>query len=162
NSGGMSKKVSCCVLLLVLVMCSSLQVSDAVNFWMCGTGTKKKYSVQVHSLTLNPDPIMKYKPATFNISAISRRNMSISGGKLEILVTWIGLKVYSETIDLCSTTSCPIKEGNFILTYTEHWPKFRHLVDYHKLQLQMFDEHSTELTCIDIGFHIKGDLLAKY
>ncbi|XP_057837791.2 uncharacterized protein LOC131047992 isoform X1 [Cryptomeria japonica] len=152
----MNQKSVSCALLLVLALCSSLQVSDAVSFWTCGT--KRKYSVWVHSVTLNPDPIQKDKQATFTLSAISRRNVTIYGGKSDILITWVGLKVYSETVDLCSMTSCPIKQGNFTLTYTENWPRFGHFVDYHKLELQMLDEHSTELTCIDISFHINGGL----
>eukprot|EP01018_Ginkgo_biloba_P035517 Gb_31579 [translate_table: standard] len=49
---------------------------------------------------------------------------AISGGKLNLQVFFYGVPVHSESHDLCSKTSCPVKQGNFMLTNTQSLPGF--------------------------------------
>lgn len=46
----------------------------------------------------------------------------ISGGNLEISVSYYFLSVYSETSDICTKTSCPIDAGDFEISHTQSLP----------------------------------------
>lgn len=41
-----------------------------------------------------------------------------------IYVSYFGIHVHSETIDLCQETSCPISPGNFVLSHKQTLPSF--------------------------------------
>lgn len=49
---------------------------------------------------------------------------AISGGKVMIYVSYFGVHVHSETIDLCKETSCPISAGDFVLSHKQTLPSF--------------------------------------
>lgn len=47
---------------------------------------------------------------------------AISGGKVVISVSYVGVPVHSETIDLCKEVSCPVANGNFLISHTQTLP----------------------------------------
>lgn len=48
----------------------------------------------------------------------------ISGGKLVIDVSYFGWHIHSETHDLCAETSCPVTEGDFVVSHSQVLPGF--------------------------------------
>lgn len=48
----------------------------------------------------------------------------IPGGKVVIAVSYFGLHVHTETHNLCEEISCPIADGNFVLSHSQTLPAF--------------------------------------
>jgi len=48
----------------------------------------------------------------------------ISGGHVVIDVSYFGVHVHNEKMDLCQETPCPIAAGNFVLSHIQTLPKF--------------------------------------
>uniref|UniRef100_A0A7N0RGP9 MD-2-related lipid-recognition domain-containing protein n=1 Tax=Kalanchoe fedtschenkoi TaxID=63787 RepID=A0A7N0RGP9_KALFE len=113
---------------------------------------KGNYDVKVEGVEISPYPVARGKPATFSISATSGEK--ITGGKIEIDVSYFGLHVHSETQDLCSgTTSCPISAGDFVISHSQVLPGFTPPGSY-TLRMRIFDENKHQLTCIGFQFSI--------
>lgn len=49
---------------------------------------------------------------------------AIPGGKVVIDVSFFGVHVHQETHDLCDELSCPVAEGDFVLSHTQTLPGF--------------------------------------
>ncbi|KAL6133737.1 hypothetical protein ACLB2K_065971 [Fragaria x ananassa] len=111
------------------------------------------YAVKVTGLDINPYPIARGKPASFNIAATTGE--SITGGKLVIDVSYFGWHIHSENHDLCSETSCPVSIGDFMVAHSQELPGYTPPGSY-SLKMKMYDANKQELTCIafdfDIGF----------
>ncbi|KAH9322509.1 hypothetical protein KI387_017148, partial [Taxus chinensis] len=112
------------------------------------------YQVKVENVGIIPNPIVSGKPATFNVSATSEDQ--IPAGKLSIEVFFYGIRVHTESHDLCSKTTCPIKQGSFILTNSQSLPGFTPSGDY-RLRMKMMDADNKVLTCIYINLRIVHD-----
>eukprot|EP00268_Persea_americana_P058622 TRINITY_DN7108_c1_g1_i5.p1 TRINITY_DN7108_c1_g1~~TRINITY_DN7108_c1_g1_i5.p1 ORF type:complete len:155 (-),score=16.62 TRINITY_DN7108_c1_g1_i5:683-1147(-) len=110
------------------------------------------YDVEVKGVKISPDPVVRGKPATFNISASTGK--AISGGQVVIDVYYFGAHIHSETHDLCEETSCPISAGDFLLSHTQSLPGFTPPGPY-TLKMKMLSGNELELTCIKFGFKIK-------
>eukprot|EP00252_Welwitschia_mirabilis_P010007 TRINITY_DN2302_c0_g1_i1.p1 TRINITY_DN2302_c0_g1~~TRINITY_DN2302_c0_g1_i1.p1 ORF type:complete len:159 (+),score=25.03 TRINITY_DN2302_c0_g1_i1:192-668(+) len=112
------------------------------------------YSVKVDSVDIDPYPVISGKSATFKVSGIADK--VIEGGKLEILVYYLGIHIHTESHDLCSKTSCPIQRGSFVLTHSQSLPGITPAGSY-KLKMKMIDSDDKLLTCIDMKFRIAHD-----
>ncbi|KAF8403390.1 hypothetical protein HHK36_011492 [Tetracentron sinense] len=112
---------------------------------------KGNYDVKVKGVEISPYPVVSGNPATFSISAST--GQAISGGKLVIDVSYFGVHIHSETHDLCAETSCPISEGNFVLSHSQSLPGFTPPGSY-TLTMKMKDESGHQLTCIIFDFRI--------
>ncbi|GAB4859874.1 hypothetical protein Ancab_011355 [Ancistrocladus abbreviatus] len=112
---------------------------------------KGDYDVKVKGVEISPDPVAIGKPATFSISASTGK--AISGGKVVIDVSFFGVHVHTESHDLCEETSCPISEGNFVLSHTQSLPGFTPPGRY-TLKMKMEDERKHQLSCISFNFNI--------
>ncbi|GLJ31244.1 hypothetical protein SUGI_0626510 [Cryptomeria japonica] len=147
----MENKWFYCALNLVLFVTTSsfIFAANAVKPTYCGS--KDTFPVKVDNVVISPNPVVSGKPATFEISAISEDD--ISGGILSIEVFYYGMHVHSESHDLCSKTSCPVKQGSFVLTNSQSLPGFTPPGSY-KLKMKMMDTDNKLLTCIDINFNI--------
>lgn len=64
--------------------------------------------------------IIYWSDLEFMVDAVE----AISGGKVMIDVSYFGIHVHSETIDLCKETSCPISAGDFVLSHKQTLPIF--------------------------------------
>ncbi|XP_054793507.1 uncharacterized protein LOC129299093 [Prosopis cineraria] len=109
------------------------------------------YAVKVIGVEISPDPVIRGKPATFEISAATGE--PISGGKVIIEVSYFGVHVHTETHDLCEEASCPVTAGNFVLAHTQTLPSFTPPGSY-VLKMTMEDEKDEQLTCINFNFTI--------
>ncbi|KAI4322494.1 hypothetical protein L6164_022184 [Bauhinia variegata] len=133
--------------LSILLLSSSLAQAEKVKY--CdGQGD---YAVKVSGVKISPNPVARGKPATFQISATT--NKDISGGKLVIDVKYFGVQVHQETHDLCEEVSCPVASGNFVLSHTQTLPSFTPPGSY-TLKMKMEDDKKEQLTCISFNFKI--------
>jgi hypothetical protein len=55
---------------------------------------------------------------------LSYADQAIDGGKVVIEVSYFGLHVHTEKIELSDETSCPIAAGNFVLSHTQTLPGY--------------------------------------
>ncbi|XP_021861829.1 uncharacterized protein [Spinacia oleracea] len=111
---------------------------------------KANYAVKVKGVEMQPDPVVPGKEAVFSISASTVE--AISGGKVMIDVSYFGIHVHSETIDLCKETSCPISAGDFVLSHKQTLPIFTPPGSY-TLKLRINNSNQL-LTCASFGFTI--------
>lgn len=114
-------------------------------------GGKDDYAVKVQGVEILPDPVVRGKPATFNISATT--GQAISGGKVVIEVYFFGVRVHTETHDLCEELSCPVSAGNFVLSHTQTLPGITPPGSYN-LKMTIEDNHNRKLSCISFNFKI--------
>ncbi|KAA8544377.1 hypothetical protein F0562_022355 [Nyssa sinensis] len=135
--------------LFLLVACSHVPSIQSKDVKYCDK--KVNYAVKVDGVDISPDPVVTGKPATFSISASTGK--AISGGKLALDVSYFGIRVHTETHDLCKETSCPISVGKFVISHTQTLPGFTPPGSY-TLKMKMEDENKHQLTCIRFGFNI--------
>ncbi|PKA45790.1 hypothetical protein AXF42_Ash018341 [Apostasia shenzhenica] len=141
------------VLLLPVLFVSSFLLSPLAAYEASVEYCDKKadYAVKVRGVDIDPYPIARGKPATFNISANTGK--SISQGKLVIDVTYFIFHVYQETHDLCTKTSCPVSSGDFLLSHKQTLPGYTPPGSY-TLQMKLLGEDNEVLTCVTFGFSI--------
>ncbi|KAK4286291.1 hypothetical protein QN277_002867 [Acacia crassicarpa] len=135
-------------LLSFILLLSSSQIL-ATNVHYCDK--EVDYAVKVDGVKISPNPVVRGKLATFNISAATGE--AVSGGKLIIDVSYFGVHVHTETHDLCEQASCPIAAGDFVLSHAQTLPSFAPPGSY-ALKMTMEDEKNEELTCITFNFKI--------
>jgi hypothetical protein len=69
---------------------------------------------------------------------LSYADQAIDGGKVVIEVSYFGLHVHTEKIELSDETSCPIAAGNFVLSHTQTLPGYTPPVSLTLLDLDFF------------------------
>ncbi|XP_004291527.1 PREDICTED: putative phosphatidylglycerol/phosphatidylinositol transfer protein DDB_G0282179 [Fragaria vesca subsp. vesca] len=126
-----------------------LPVSHSADVKYCGA--KEDYAVKVQGVKILPDPVVRGQAATFNISATT--GQAISGGKVVIEVYYFGVRVHTETHDLCEELSCPVSAGNFVLSHTQTLPGITPPGSYN-LRMTIQDNHNHKLSCISFNFKI--------
>jgi hypothetical protein len=69
---------------------------------------------------------------------LSHADQDIDGGKVIIDVSYFGLHVHTEKIELSEETPCPIEAGNFVLSHTQILPGYTPPVCLTLLDLNFF------------------------
>ncbi|EEF38289.1 putative phosphatidylglycerol/phosphatidylinositol transfer protein DDB_G0282179 [Ricinus communis] len=133
----------------LLSLCLIVPFTRATDVRYCDK--KADYDVKVKGVEISPNPVVRGQQATFSISASTGK--AISGGKLIIEVSYFGWHIHSETHDLCDETSCPVSDGNFIVSHSQVLPGFTPPGSY-SLTMKMYDGKKHELTCIAFDFSI--------
>lgn len=132
---------------LMILIKPSLQYTTPIKY----CDKKANYAVKVEGVDMIPYPVVSGQPATFKISASS--GQPISGGKLSLQVYFWGIRVHSESHDICEESSCPISAGKFVLSHTQVLPGIAPPGSY-TLKMRMTDESNNQLTCISFNFKI--------
>ncbi|XP_021715650.1 putative phosphatidylglycerol/phosphatidylinositol transfer protein DDB_G0282179 [Chenopodium quinoa] len=140
-----------CKLQIIIFLCLCLSAPSILAKSVKKCDKKANYAVEVKGVEFNPDPVVPGKEAVFSISASSAG--VISEGEVMIDVSYFGLHVHSETIDLCQETSCPIPAGDFVLSHKQTLPIFTPPGSY-TLKLRIRDSSDQLLTCGSFGFKI--------
>ncbi|CAN8255145.1 unnamed protein product [Cochlearia groenlandica] len=133
---------------LFLLPVSSSSSSLATSFHYCD---KRLDPVKVKGVAISPNPVMSGQAATFNISGSTAEY--ISGGEVVIQVSLFGIRIHTETHDLCEETSCPISPGNFVLSHSQTLPPITPPGTY-TLKMTIKDKNGMRLTCISFTFKI--------
>ncbi|AES88175.2 leguminosin group578 secreted peptide [Medicago truncatula] len=106
--------------LFLLLSFSTLFLSSQANVTFKYCDKKADYPVKVTGIEILPNPVVSGAPATFKISATSGK--ALYGGDVVIGVSYVGVPVHSETIDLCKEVSCPVANGNFVISHSQTLP----------------------------------------
>lgn len=70
---------------------------------------------------------------------------------------WHGWRVYGETLDLCASTSCPIRQGPVTITNQHKLPGIAPAGAYSiRLEATGAGEGGQQLMCLDMQFDIRG------
>ena len=136
---------------LILSLCVIVPLTIATHTEVKYCDKKGDYAVKVSGVEITPYPVVRGQPATFSISATSGE--AISGGKLVIDVAYFGWHIHSETHDLCDETSCPVADGDFVVSHSQVLPGFTPPGSY-SLTMKMYDSNKNQLTCIAFDFSI--------
>ena len=54
--------------------------------------------------------------------SILHAGKAIYGGEVVIGVSYVGVPVHTERIDLCEEVTCPVANGNFLISHTQTLP----------------------------------------
>ncbi|KAK7263486.1 hypothetical protein RJT34_31077 [Clitoria ternatea] len=132
-----------------ILLLSSFHAQAKVNFRYCDK--KADYAVKVSGIQISPNPVVRGDPATFKISATS--GQAIHGGQVVIRVSFFGVPVHTEKIDLCKEVSCPVANGSFLLSHSQKLPAITPPGSY-ALEMTLKDDKDELLTCIKFNFKI--------
>ncbi|KXZ50044.1 hypothetical protein GPECTOR_18g25 [Gonium pectorale] len=114
----------------------------------CDTGLT---SFTPSDVNLTPDPPVIGSPATFTI--IGTIGTEVTGGTVDMTVSFSGLPIYSQQFDLCTKTKCPVAPGPITLTLVEALPPIAPPGDY-GLQIIARSPDGGELTCVNVDFSL--------
>ena len=112
---------------------------------------KADYAVKVSGVEISPNPVVSGQAATFKISATSGK--AIYGGEVVIGVSYVGVPVHTERIDLCEEVTCPVANGNFLISHTQTLPAITPPGPY-SLKMTLKDDREEVLTCVKFNFKI--------
>ncbi|KAL2328393.1 hypothetical protein Fmac_021820 [Flemingia macrophylla] len=112
---------------------------------------KVNYAVKVSGVDISPNPVVSGEPANFKISATS--GQAIYGGEVVIGVSYVGVPVHTERIDLCKEVTCPVSNGNFVISHTQTLPAITPPGPY-SLKMTLKNDQDEVLTCIKFNFKI--------
>ncbi|KAF3439472.1 hypothetical protein FNV43_RR17750 [Rhamnella rubrinervis] len=112
---------------------------------------KANYPVKVHGVAISPDPVVRGKKATFEVSATTGE--VISSGKLVVDVSLFGIPIHSEDHDLSEEVPVPVAAGDFVLSHSQVLPAITPPGTY-TLTMKLRNENNEELTCITFKFKI--------
>ncbi|RDY04831.1 putative phosphatidylglycerol/phosphatidylinositol transfer protein, partial [Mucuna pruriens] len=135
------------LLSLSVLFLSHAQAKVIVNY----CDKKENYAVKVSGVKISPDPVVSGEPASFKISASS--DQAIYGGEVVIGVSYFGVLVHTERIDLCKEVSCPVANGNFLISHTQTLPAITPPGPY-SLKMTLKNNQDEVLTCIKFNFKI--------
>lgn len=137
--------------LFLLLSFSILFLSSQAKVTFKYCDKKADYPVKVTGIEILPNPVVSGAPATFKISATSGK--ALYGGDVVIGVSYVGVPVHSETIDLCKEVSCPVANGNFVISHSQTLPAITPPGPY-ALKMTLKDDKGGQLTCIKFNFKI--------
>ncbi|KAK7342068.1 hypothetical protein VNO80_25011 [Phaseolus coccineus] len=134
---------------LSILFLSSFQAHATTKITYCDK--KTNYPVKVSGVDISPDPVKSGHPATFKIYATSGK--AIHGGEVVIGVSYVGVPVHTENIDLCKEVKCPVANGNFVISHTQTLPVITPPGPY-SLKMTLKNDREELLTCIKFNFKI--------
>lgn len=151
-----------CLITLTLIMsASSLHLVQAETEWKsCGQGT-----FTLENAVLTPDVITPGTTARFTISAKTSEAV-VDGGNIFMLVKLAGLPIYTQQDNLCSKTTCPLKQNSDAkIIYEQDFPVYTPPGTYSVL-LSSKSSSGTDLFCVEITFSVapiprKGDFISN-
>jgi len=137
---------------LILLLALALQVCLAhcdTSWKSCGAG-----AFQLKGAALEPERITPGTTARFTVDIVSGADEDVEGGNIVMLVRMAGLPIYTQQDELCSKTTCPIKNGaEAKLVYEQDFPEFTPPASY-SLTLSGKSSSGADLFCIEIAFSV--------
>ncbi|CAA7394701.1 unnamed protein product [Spirodela intermedia] len=148
--GGFSPSTLCRGVILVAACLLLLLTVGATPVHYCDK--QADYAVKVKGVQINPNPVVRGKPAKFSLSAITED--AIPGGSLIIDVKYFGVHIHQETHDLCEETSCPVSGGNFLISHDQVLPAYTPPGSY-TLTMKLLGQDESQLSCVSFDFKIR-------
>ncbi|KAI3447366.1 hypothetical protein Pfo_004031 [Paulownia fortunei] len=136
---------------LLLTLCLLVRLTSAKFIDVRYCEKNADYAVKVGGVEISPFPVSGGKKTTFAVTASTDK--AISGGNIEIYVSYFGFLVHNENHDLCNEMLCPVSVGDFALSHSLELPRIAPPGLY-TLRMTMEDENKKQLTCITFDFRI--------
>ena len=133
--------------------------------------------VTVDSVVFQPETPSPGDDLSIIVSATT--GVATSKGNVEVYVKYRGVLVYQETEDLCTRTTCPVKEGELTLTTEQKLPPVAPPVRFpppapaagrpswadsfafclasqgpYSVQVGVLDDFGTKIMCVEVQFNI--------
>jgi len=120
----------------------------------CGTD---KDHLKIESLTITPSQLTPGQD--FTVSLKGSLDEKITSGSAQIDVTYLGIKIFSHTYDLCSFPGfpCPISQGPLEITQTETMPSVVPKGTY-KGKIVVLDQDKQEVACLTFNIKVAVSL----
>jgi hypothetical protein len=123
----------------------------------CGEG-----DFQVTAADLQPDTITPGTSATFTIDVVGGAKEVAGGAYVKMLVRLSGLPIYTQRVDLCSKTACPVASGAAAqLKFSQDFPVYTPPGSY-TVTLVGHGEDGGQLFCVSIAFRVELRSLARH
>ncbi|GFR48720.1 hypothetical protein Agub_g10677 [Astrephomene gubernaculifera] len=122
--------------------------ADKMSWSACDAGLT---SFTPDEVTLTPDPPVIGSPATFVISG--KTEAQVQGGTVDMVVSLSGIPIFTQSLDLCTKTTCPVAPGPISITLVEALPPIAPPGDY-GLQVIARGPDGGELACVNVNFSL--------
>eukprot|EP01028_Stygiella_incarcerata_P002654 TRINITY_DN14_c0_g1_i2.p2 TRINITY_DN14_c0_g1~~TRINITY_DN14_c0_g1_i2.p2 ORF type:complete len:422 (-),score=59.80 TRINITY_DN14_c0_g1_i2:150-1415(-) len=140
----------------ILFVCLALvAVVLADQPWQnCGSSSDH---LKIDSLTITPATLTPGKP--FTVAFKGSLDEEITGGSAHIDVTYLGVKIFSHTYDVCSFPgfACPMAKGPVDVSKTETMPSVVPKGTY-KGKITILDQNSQEVACLTFDMPVAVSL----
>lgn len=137
--------LKCVHVLSIFILASAL--ASAQTWDDCGTDTT---DLKVTNVVLTPDPIIKGNNFTINIYT---SGVAVSGGTISFDVYFSGIKVFSDNMDICKETTCPLPAGTSKITHSQTLPAVTPSGNY-AIKATGKDLSGKSLLCTEIKFSV--------
>jgi len=142
-------------LILFLLACTALVATnnvprvDGFPFKIC-PNSPPDFSVQ--NLNVFPDPPVKGSNIVMELEGYVDEQLT-SGSNFIVDVLYLGVEIFSETINMDTATILPAGPGNLTLNYSVLIPKIAPSGSY-VIPLTFNDQTGTEIGCISVAFQL--------
>jgi len=106
----------------------------------------------VSSLNISPDPPIKGASILVQLNGTIDEQLT-KGSNFDINVLFMGIKIYSEKIDMAQATTLPVNSGPITFRYSVLIPSDAPSGPY-IVQLIFNDQTNTEIGCISVYFNL--------
>ncbi len=134
-------------MLLKLPIFLLISLASAQTWNNCGTDTT---DLKVTNVIFTPNPVTKGQNFTLDIYTTG---VAVTGGTFSIDVYFSGIKVFSDNLDLCEETSCPISAGVGKISHSQSLPPVTPSGSY-AIKATGKDLSGNSLVCADIKFDV--------
>eukprot|EP00455_Lapot_gusevi_P000160 TRINITY_DN1006_c0_g1_i1.p1 TRINITY_DN1006_c0_g1~~TRINITY_DN1006_c0_g1_i1.p1 ORF type:complete len:136 (+),score=59.75 TRINITY_DN1006_c0_g1_i1:93-500(+) len=122
--------------------------AGAHDFKNCGSTSDP---LQISSVTLTPDPPTR---GNLQVAVTGKSGIAISSGTAVTDISYLGIKIASETDNLCSLSPCPVAPGTvFHAVKNANIPSIAPGGAY-EAKLTMKDGNGNQLGCFIIDFSL--------
>lgn len=135
----------------VILICL-LGSSMAFDWNPCQNEATPSHYADIENVTLQPEEPAAGDTVHFGIKGQAK--IDVAAGTIDIGVMYSGLPIYSETRDLCSMASCPIKKGDLTIAYDQYLPPIVPPGPF-VVTMKATDTTGKELLCLEISFDVK-------
>ena len=117
----------------------------------CGSG-----AFDIATVELRPDPAKAGTVVEVDIAATLASDAGTSEGSIQASISYLGTPIFTETLDLCKVTTCPVAAGDGVkISYAKEIPLFIPVGEF-VMELKAVNGSTTKepLFCVAVDFHV--------
>jgi len=128
-----------------------VEIANAASPWSsCGQPSDH---IKVTNVVLNPDPPVR--ATACNITMYGSSDETITGGTMNLMITYLGIPVYQQTTPVCQLVPCPYaataNAAASLIVPASAVPSIAPSGTYVGVS-RITDQNGAELTCIQLEF----------
>lgn len=141
--------------LLAVAAVAAASVSAASPWQSCGTSADH---LSISSLTISPATLAEGQQ--FTVALSGSLNEQLTGGSVSLSVKFLGIQVYSATVDVCQLASqaglsCPLPSGPVSISKSAIMPSAAPRGTYTG-EIKVTDQNGEEVSCISFRMSVTG------